>query len=208
MTEPLSKPFIEAARPSQAWTPGVLAPSSHRGIPENPRSERYLNSEHIASDDPYGVPEYRERQGLFWNLVAPLLGAPEFVPSIMQPSRVKDDSWRLDAMRRRESRLQALNGAPGSLGAVLEQAAVEVGEAVKAVAKVSKLEQAISWLTEALNAGPQTQKAVEAMARKAGVNPRTLKRAKERLRVQSIRKGRQSWIWALVRAEPDAGQKQ
>jgi DNA repair ATPase RecN len=120
-----------------------------------------------------------------------------------------DDSydWRWQAMLRREKRIAEANRPPGPLQAIAQEVVDKVGEATKKVAKVSKLEQAMTWLREALNAGPQTQKTVEAMARKADINPRTLKRAKERLRVQSIRKGRQSWIWALTRAEPEAGQK-
>jgi hypothetical protein len=165
------------------------------------RSERYLNDSAIQREQGGGDP-------LFWDWVAGLLpGRPgkPIAPRSYMPRQLPIDT-QFDAVRRRDQRQEALNRPPTPSEAIAAEVADVVTTAVNKVAKISKLEQAMTWLREALNSGPQTEKAIQAMARKASINARTLKRAKQALRVQSIRKGRQSWIWALTRAGQEGDQ--
>ena len=73
--------------------------------------------------------------------------------------------------------------------------------------KLTEIARAMSWLDQVLNAGPVAQKEVERLAVDAGISARTLKRAKQRLKVKSVRKGRKHWSWQLLKMLPGAAKE-
>jgi hypothetical protein len=76
------------------------------------------------------------------------------------------------------------------------------------VVRVTKSERARTWLAQVLQHGPVPQKQIEAQAIADFIGSKALKTAKRKLRVQSIRKGRSHWVWALPMANaPDDGRE-
>jgi hypothetical protein len=174
---------------------GIFSPRGER--------ERYLNDKHLGTADDYGyafgsqddsLPAPSKRHGVFWDLVSPWLGLPNVRDTT--PSRFLglgadryDVNWQIDAVARRDRRIQELNGPPRvTLGDLAH-------EAVEAV-KRTKTQVAIKWLQDVLKDGPVPQKEIEARAAKDSITYKPLKAAKAKLRVESVRKG-QVWRWQL-----------
>ena len=64
--------------------------------------------------------------------------------------------------------------------------------------------EAEGWLAEALSAGPISAQQIEAASRAAGLSRITVRRAKERLGVESVKNGygiEARWLWRLPRAD-------
>ena len=61
----------------------------------------------------------------------------------------------------------------------------------------TEIAKAVTWLQATLGNGPVPEKQVQEMARNAGIKARTLKRAKGRAGVKSLRIGQSRWDWAL-----------
>jgi hypothetical protein len=148
-----------------------------------------------------GLPEPRERRGLFWSLVGPLLGLADASASTparflgLDANRYGID-WQIDAVARRDRRIAELNNAVPyrpTLGEV-------VSEVVEAVRRLTKTDKAKAWLAERLRQGPVAQQVIEAEGRKEGFTLKLLKVAKKRLRVVSVRKGANVWRWQLPMA--------
>jgi hypothetical protein len=55
----------------------------------------------------------------------------------------------------------------------------------------------MEWLRTVLQDGPVVQTEVEERAKRAGITVKPLKVAKQKLKVQSTRKGRGYWAWQL-----------
>jgi hypothetical protein len=98
--------------------------------------------------------------------MAPLVG-PAYEPGVMAGPVRQSDDWRIEAMRRREERIRADNSPPGSWAAVVQQAAVEAAQAVKAT--MSKLTEARQWVAMALAPGPMRATKLQKLAEKAGI---------------------------------------
>jgi hypothetical protein len=154
------------------------------------------------------IPDGHQRKNsVFWSFLQPVLG--------LQPEHLPWDndgiSREIATIRAYEARrLDANNAVPfkPTFGEVVSEVVSTVAEAVKAkVRKPTELQRAKAWLQTTLEAGPMEQREVEKLARKEGITDRTLKRAKQALRVKSTGKPRQPWIWSLlrVRAKGDSG---
>lgn len=79
--------------------------------------------------------------------------------------------------------------------------AVQVGDEER-----SAVDEACDFLRDVLQSGPVTAQDVEKAARDAGIQPRTLRRAKERLKVKSVKAGMgSSWSWTLPVGGDDQG---
>jgi hypothetical protein len=120
---------------------------------------------------------------------------------------------RLRSTTRVATSLPAGSDSSGStptatLAAVVGQAIEEVAEAVKRVAKNSKIAEARQWVAETLTPGPMKAVKLQKLAMKAGIAERTLRRALKALKVQHTRNRDKSWSMSLVQADPDEGQKQ
>jgi len=77
--------------------------------------------------------------------------------------------------------------------------AVQVGDEER-----SAVDEAGDFLRDVLASGPVAARDVEKAARDAGVQPRTLRRAKERLKIRSVKSGMgASWSWVLPLTEGD-----
>lgn len=150
-----------------------------------------------AEPGEYALPEPKERRGTFWQFLQPVLGyEPE-----RYPAATGEVDWQLDAVARRDRRMAEVNAPPGPVAAVIAEVADVVTTAVKKLRKPTELQRAKAWLQEMLNAGPMAQREVEKLARKEGITARTLKRAKQALRVKSTGKPKQPWMWSLLRAK-------
>jgi hypothetical protein len=155
-----------------------------------------------ADHDFNELPDASRRKGNpFWQFVGGMIGLPA-------PPRDYDHQgadWRIQAMRRREAAIAALNGpTPTALAASIVGDAV--AEVAARVARVTKTERAMQWLGQVLRDGPVPQKDIEAMAVKDGIGTKPLKLAKAKLKVQSTRKGRAAWAWMLPFAKAKEGQ--
>ena len=65
----------------------------------------------------------------------------------------------------------------------------------------SAVSEAEEFLLDALASGPVAAKEIERFAREAGVQPRTLRRSKDRIRAKSVKLGfGSSWSWVLPSA--------
>jgi hypothetical protein len=178
------------------------APGHHVHI-ENGAPPRFLNDEH-CEPGAYEIPRLEQRRGLFWRMMAPLLGAKVFEPGsgwswrkAPEPVVAADGSpaW-VELVRRRDRRIRELNNATPvrvTLGDLAREAVEHVREAVKR----TKTQRAIEWLNEMLKDGPVPQTTIETLARNENIGTRPLKTAKQRLKVQSVRKGRNHWAWRL-----------
>jgi hypothetical protein len=108
--------------------------------------------ENNQGDDFNEVPDLRQRRGLFWRLLAPVIGVePERYPS---PGSL---DWQLDAVARRDARIMANNSvAPKvTLGMLAGDVIDEVREAAAKFAKVTKIDAAKMWLSNFLVTGRQ-----------------------------------------------------
>jgi hypothetical protein len=171
-------------------------------------SSAYVEN-HQTGDDAYDfnqVPPGHERKGNpFWQRVGVMLG-------LQAPLHDYDHDgadWRIEAMRRREAAIAALNGPtpPTPLQAIVGDALDAVKEVAAKVVRVTKTERAVQWLGQVLRDGPVPQKDIEAMAVKDNIGTKPLKLAKSRLKVQSTRKGRAAWAWQLPFARSKEGQQ-
>ncbi len=147
------------------------------------------------------IPEPYQRKGsVFWSSLQPVLGLPQE----HKPWHNEGVSPNIARIREYEARrAEANNTTPyrPTLGDVVATVVEETVEAIKAKArKPTELQRAKVWLQTMLEAGPMRQTEVESLARKEGITARTLKRAKQALRVKSTGKPRQPWIWSLLRA--------
>jgi hypothetical protein len=71
----------------------------------------------------------------------------------------------------------------------------------------SAVDEAGDFLRDILDNGPVAARDVDKAARDAGVQPRTLRRAKERLKIRSVKSGMgASWSWVLPVGEGDRDQ--
>jgi hypothetical protein len=148
------------------------------------------------------IPEPAKRwNNPFWQWTAGLLGLPD--ASATTPARFlglgvnrEDIGWQLDAVRRRDEKMRALN-APPTRAEVLGMLAGDVVEAVKKVVRITKTQAAVEWLAQVLQQGPVPQKQIEALAVRDSIGTKPLKIAKGRLKVESVRKGRNHWAWRL-----------
>jgi len=108
----------------------------------------------------------------------------------------------LDAVRRRDDRMRALNPPKAGPGLLAKVADAVVGAAVVAVdamvpVQAPAKQRAIDWLTNTLSAGPVLANVMKARAKAAGIRPRTLRRAAEAVAVRYVRNADKSWSWAL-----------
>jgi hypothetical protein len=162
----------------------------------------YMESSFFIAGQNNEIPEPSKRLGLFWSLVSPLLGLPDASASVplrfmgLGAARDADVNWQLDAVVRRDAKMRALN-LPPTKAEVIGSVAADVVEAVKKVAKVTKTAAAVTWLASVLRDGPVPQKDIETLAKKEGIGTKPLKLAKGRLKVESVRKGRNHWAWRL-----------
>jgi hypothetical protein len=158
------------------------------------------------ADDFNGVPEARERRGLYWLLVSPLLGLPDATASTpsrflgLDANRYGID-WQIDAVARRDEKMRALN-LPPTKGEVV---AGIVGDVVAVVKRVTKTAAAVEWLAQVLRDGPRPQREIEEMARKEKIGTKPLKVAKKKLKVESVRKGANFFSWRLPFAKAPKG---
>jgi hypothetical protein len=104
---------------------------------------------------------------------------------------------QLDAVRRRDQRIAELNrpALPKPPG-IVEQVVGAVAAVVTPVPQ-TEIARAVGWLADLLKAGQLPEKQVQCMAHNAGIKARTLKRAKRRAGVRSVRIGQTRWDWAL-----------
>jgi hypothetical protein len=72
---------------------------------------------------------------------------------------------------------------------------------------VTKKKAATAWLEQVLKSGPQPAIDIIAMAQNEGSSLKILQTVKAKLRVRSIRKGQDNWVWALIGAEAEEDQK-
>jgi hypothetical protein len=81
-------------------------------------------------------------------------------------------------------------------------AAQEADDLIRPFEERAALEEAVAFLRSILADGPVAAEACLRQARSAGLSERTLRRAKGRLRIRSIREGqgpRPCWLWRLPR---------
>jgi hypothetical protein len=112
------------------------------------------------------IPDASKRHGdRFWQFLQQVLG---FEPERYRASTGELD-WQLEAVARRDRRMTELN-APfePTLGEVVATVVEETVEAIKTVAKVSKLTEARQWVAKTLAPGPMTTK-LEKSATKANI---------------------------------------
>jgi hypothetical protein len=144
------------------------------------------------------IPDAARRRGNpFWGFVGNMLGLePE-----QFPASTGSLDWQLDAVARRDQRIVELNKPPSPAAAILQELGDHVAEAVKQtllkVKKPTAISRATEWLKGALKDGPLPERQFQVIAQEAGIKPRTLKRAKEKARAVSERKGRDYWVWRL-----------
>jgi hypothetical protein len=125
------------------------------------------------------------------------LDEPEHVKRSIYAPPVGSIAWQLDAVARRDERIAELNAPPTPSP---ESTVGDTAPEVPAV-KVTKTQRAAEWLARVLHDGPVPQRTVEALAVKDGIGTKPLKLAKGKLKVQSVRKGRNHWAWQLPMAK-------
>jgi hypothetical protein len=149
-------------------------------------------------DDPNELPSRRhmDAAGLYWNFLGSILNG-------IGTGRAEVENQRILTLRRNAAAYERQR-APTPLETIVGDLA-DIVLAVPAIGKpVAALTKAVTWLTLALKGGPVAESEIESMALKAGIKPRTLKRAKKVAGVKSVRKGRSNWAWTLVRTKPKA----
>jgi hypothetical protein len=171
--------------------------------------------ENGADFDANGIPRARERRGDYWGWCAGLLGLRPPASALLDSDETRgavigldagsygvlmSDDERLAAMRRREQRIQEANAPPSptSIGEVVSEV---VSTVAGKVAKVTKTAAAVEWLATVLQQGPVAEKTVAELAKAAGFGTKPLKLAKQKLKVESTRKGRNHWAWQLPFAD-------
>src|SRR5690349_20489894 len=130
----------------------------------------------------------------------PVLGLPVERYGPHDPEGVSPAIARI---REYGARLAEANQPPRvTLGDVARQAVTELKDALKPAKapRVTKTDKAKAWLATVLQDGPLPQTEVEALAKKEGIGTKPLKLAKGKLRVESVRKGRNHWAWRLPMA--------
>jgi hypothetical protein len=135
---------------------------------------------------------FEDLQGLFDRNLAAMRRAEE--RQARQERRLPINA-QIDAIKRRDQRIAAMNGPPAGPG-VVQKVIETIADAVLPVPQ-TEIAKAVTWLTETLKAGPLPEKDVQERARNAGIKPRTLKRAKGKASVKSLRIGQSRWDWAL-----------
>jgi hypothetical protein len=139
------------------------------------------------------IPDRRTRakSGLFWNLMAPLLGTGGHYEAPV--------STEIAHIRRAQEHYDRLNaaarGEPEKPSIVAEIVAEAVGH-VAALKPLSALDAGKEWLLAKLSAGPVAAKSLERLADDDGVARRTLERARRALGLKPRRIGGRSF-WAL-----------
>ena len=149
---------------------------------------------------------YRDYEGdpitntTFAELLKPLLGdgatrrSPREYHGPRFEGRQLPLAVQLDAIARRDARMAEAN-APAGPG-VVQKVVETIADAVLPVPQ-TEIAKAVTWLQATLGNGPVPEKQVQEMARNAGIKARTLKRAKGRAGVKSLRIGQSRWDWAL-----------
>jgi hypothetical protein len=105
---------------------------------------------------------------------------------------------QLDAVAKRDARLREAN-APKPQPGIIEKAVALVADVITPVPQ-TEIARAVAWLLAVLKNGPVAEKRVRQMAVFEKIAPRTLKRAKKRADVRSIRNADRSSSWALPAA--------
>jgi hypothetical protein len=116
--------------------------------------------------------------------------------------------WRIEAMRRRDETLKALNapkppGPPSLMSAVATHAVDAVREVVK---KVKPRDKARQWLMSTLSGGPMLAEVVKEMAKAAKISGRTLRRAFESGNFGHAKNADGLSVWSQPQAEKQDGQ--
>jgi hypothetical protein len=119
-----------------------------------------------------------------------------------------DEEWvspNIIAIRKYQAAIDELNARPSP--AAQRTTLAEVVAAVP-TGNVSRSERAREWLRRVLEHGPVRATEVEQQAITDEIGSKALKTAKRKLKVQSVRKGRDHWVWQLpARAAPDDGRE-
>jgi hypothetical protein len=161
--------------------------------------------------------------GLMAEFLKPLLGrgrrqegethGPQFQPGeewgAVPEGRRRFQPDRIGTVRKWQRMIEKAN-APKviaeTVGNVVTKAVAGAVEAVAgAVAAIvpepaTKIAKATAWLEAVLADGPMLERNVSGLARKAGIANRTLRRAKERAGVKSLRNPDHTSLWALPTA--------
>jgi hypothetical protein len=139
-------------------------------------------------------PGHARRNNPYWQWMGGLLGLPG---ERYEPVNNDGVSPAIQAIRAHEER--RLGPTVGELaGEVVTHAVDAVKEVVK---RVKPIERAMTWLADQLALEPGSAVDIEHRAKAAKINPRTLRRAREKLGVKARRRGG-GWWWSL----PDGGQ--
>jgi hypothetical protein len=128
---------------------------------------------HIENAEPheYGLPPPAERRSAptFWGWIQGMVSGQEAPPDETVPA------W-VEAVRRRDARIAALNAPSSPIAAIASEVADHIGTAVKKVVrKITKKQQAIAWLWQVTERGPVPQTELVKAGAELGLSLKVLK---------------------------------